>query len=172
MDKNFMRSYIEKFEIVEFEPRYAEAFKELLVVLQAHIASLDSEAVIVLKSNYKEDYYIYIQNEIIKHDGKIFLALCNSEVVGTVVCKIFQGGDEENITTSCPKIGFISDLVVAKNYRGHGVAAKLLQCAEDYFKYKQCKYMRLEVFEPNILAQSLYYDYGFTTLSRYLSKKL
>lgn len=122
--------------------------KDLFVELQEYLASLDKRGVLVLKENYREGYFAYVLEEIQKHDGKIFLAEENGTVIGVIVCKIFQGGGESEFTTSCPKIGFISDLVVAKLKRGQCVGKSLLKRVEEYFAENACDYAQLEVFAP------------------------
>ena len=158
-------------EIMEFEEAHAERVKDLLVELQTHLASLDDRGVIVLKENYREDYFAYLMGEIEKHEGKMFLAKGAEGVVGFVVCKIFQGGGEQDITTSCPKIGFISDLVVTQKERGKGIGGALLTAAEKYFTERECVYTQLEVFAPNMNARRLYEKFGFETNCLYLSKR-
>ncbi len=157
--------------VVEYEETYAEQSKTLLVELQTHLASLDDRGVIVLKENYREDYFAYLMGEIEKHEGRMFLAQGTAGVVGLVVCKIFQGGGEQDITTSCPKIGFISDLVVTEKERGKGIGTALLTAAEKYFAEHECDYTQLEVFAPNTGARRLYEKFGFKTNCLFLSKR-
>lgn len=109
--------------IIEYGDEYAENTKDLLVELQRYLASLDERGVIVLKDNYREDYFRYVSEEVKKHNGKIL-----------------QGGGEENITTSCPKVDFISDLVVTEEERGKGIGRRLLRQVNDYFMQNGCEY--------------------------------
>ncbi len=143
-------------DIIEYDTCYAEEVKDLLVELQSYLASLDKRGVLVLKDNYRDGYFAYVLGEIKEHSGEMFLAQDNDKIIGLIVCKIFQGGGEENFTTSCPKIGFISDLIVKGNMRGKGVGKALLNRAEEYFKRRDCEYSQLEVFAPNIGAYKLY----------------
>lgn len=157
--------------ITEFTVEYTEAAKDLLVELQTHIATLDKRGVIVLKENFRDDYFKFVTEEVNIHSGKIFIAVMDGRAVGIVICKIFQGGGEEDITTSCPKVGFISDLIVMKNERGKGIGKALLAHAEKFFKDSGCEYTQLEVFAPNTQAFELYKKSGFEPLCVYMSKK-
>ena len=157
--------------IVEYSDEYAEAVKDLFVELQSYLAGLDKRGVIVLKDNYREDYFRYVLEELKKHSGRIFLAEENNAAVSCIVCKIFQGGGEDDITTSCPKIGFISDLVVTQTKRGKGIGSALLQRAEKYFAKNDCDYTQLEVFAPNTGAFELYKKSGYKMNCLYLSKR-
>lgn len=157
--------------IDNYADTYENDVKDLLVELQTHIASLDKRKVIVVKSNYRDDYFVYVMQEIEKHSGKIFVAKVDDKICGMIVCKIFQGGGEDELTTSCPKIGFISDLVVKTAYRGQGIGTTLLATAEDYFEQNGCEYTQLEVFAPNTQAAKLYSKLGFEINCCYLSKR-
>ena len=160
-----------KFEITEFADEYADDVKDLLVTLQTHIAELDKRGVIVLKENFREEYFKFVTEEVKKQDGKIFIAVKQGRAVGVVICKIFQGGGEEEITTTCPKVGFISDLAVLKSQRRQGIGKALLAKAERFFKDGGCEYSQLEVFAPNTQAYELYKNLGFEPLCIYMSKK-
>lgn len=157
--------------IIEYRPQYEDKAKDLLVELQEHLVRLDRRGVLVLKENYRNDYFTYVLSECKKHDGKIFIAEENGCAVGMVVAKIFQGGIEDDITTSCPKIGFISDLVVTNEKRGEGIGKTLIREAEKYFFEQQCEYTQLVVFAPNERAFGLYKKLGFAVNSYYLSKE-
>ncbi len=159
------------FHIEEYREAYAEEVKDLLVELQTYLAGLDKRGVLVLKDNYRDGYFNYVLGEVKKHYGKIFIAKKSNRVIGVITCKIFQGGGEEEYATSCPKIGFISDLVVAKSEREQGVGKALLKCAEKYFVENKCDFTQLEVFAPNTQAFDLYKKLGYEVNCFYLSKK-
>lgn len=157
--------------IIEYAENHAEAVKDLLVELQTYLASLDKRGVIVLKDNYRDGYFAYVTEEVQKHNGKIFLSEHCGNIVGLVVCKIFQGGGESEYTTSCPKVGFISDLVVTEHMRGKRIGHWLLREANDYFKQNGCEYTQLEVFAPNAEAFALYKKLGFGINCLYMSQR-
>lgn len=157
--------------IIEYSPIYDEDVKNLLVELQTHLANLDKRGVMTLKDNYREGYFAYVMEEMKEHSGKIFLARLGNKIVGLVVCKIFQGGGESEYTTTCPKIGFISELVVAESLRGNGMGRRLLRQANDFFKQNDCEYTQLLVFAPNVKAFELYKKFGFEVNCLYMSQR-
>lgn len=158
-------------KIIEFEQKYENEVKDLLVELQEYLSSLDKRGVIVLKDNYRDGYFAFVTEECAKHAGRIFIAVENGHAIGMIVCKIFQGGGEDEFTTLCPKIGFISDLVITEDKRGQGIGKLLVKQAEKYFYENGCEYTQLEVFEPNQNAFELYKKLGFGVNCYYLSKK-
>lgn len=158
-------------KIIEYKPRYRNQVKDLLVELQEYLASLDKRGVIVLKDNYRDGYFDYLLSECGLHNGKIYLAVKENYAIGMIVCKIFQGGGEDELTTSCPKIGFISDLVVTETERRKGIGKLLIDYAERYFCENGCNYTQLEVFAPNQKAFEMYNKLGFKVNCYYLSKK-
>ncbi len=157
--------------IIEYSEKYAEDVKDLLVELQTYLASLDKRGVLVLKENYRDGYFSYVTEEVKNHNGKIFLAQLNDAIVGLVVCKIFQGGGESEYTTSSPKVGFISDLIVREDLRGKRIGHWLLREANDFFKANECEYTQLEVFSPNAEAFVLYKKLGFEVNCLYMSQR-
>ena len=159
-------------KIIEYEQKYESEVKDLLIELQEYLASLDKRGVIVLKENYCDGYFAFVAEECAKHEGNIFIAIANGHAIGMIVCKIFQGGGEDEFATLCSKIGFISDLVVTEDKRGHGIGKQLVKRAEKYFYENGCEYTQLEVFAPNKKAFELYKKLDFGMNCYYLSKNV
>ena len=157
--------------IIEFSPEYAEAAKDLLVELQTHISASDKFGIVVMKDDFRNAYFEFLTAEIKKQSGKIFLALKGNRAVGLIACKIFQGGGEADITTVCPKIGFISDLIVTESERGRGIGKMLLERTERYFNDCGCDYAQLEVSARNTVAAELYDKAGYEPYCVYMIKK-
>lgn len=158
-------------KIIEFKEEYTEAAKDLLVELQSHIARLDKRGVIIVTDSFRDGYFNLVSEDVKKQNGKIFIALTDGSAIGLAICKIFQGGGEAEVSSTCPKTGFISDLVVTENLRGRGIGSLLLKRCEEYFKGCGCEYTQLEVFAPNTRAFELYKKSGFEPLCIYMSKK-
>ena len=159
-------------KIVEYDKKHINTVKDLLSELQEYLVKLDSRKVLVLKDDYRDRYFEYVTEDVKNNHGKIFIAENGNRAVGLVICKIYQGGGEQDITTACPKVGFISDLVVKETERGKGIGKLLISEAEKYFKSKACEYSQLEVFAPNKNAFELYKKLGYGVLLQYMSKKI
>ena len=77
-----------------------------------------------------------------------FVALFNNQIVGFV---IFQKTDELSVVS----------IAVNKDFRNLGIATKLMQEGEEYYKKNNFKTISLEVGEKNITAFLLYEKLGF-----------
>lgn len=64
-------------------------------------------------------------------------------------------------TFKCRPILNIHDFAVSPNFRGMGVAHKLLEKVESYARELGCCKLTLEVLEGNSRAQKVYGDFGF-----------
>ena len=158
--------------IRDYAPQDGEDVKDLLVELQRYLVAADKSGVLALTQDYRERYFAYIMEETAAHDGKIIIAEADGEIVGLAAVKIFQGGGEAEITTNCPKIGFISDIVVKEGMRGRGIGGAVVAAAEKYFAEKGCRFSELEVLASNISALGLYKKCGYGVNCHYLLKPL
>lgn len=85
----------------------------------------------------------------------VILAFVELEPVGLAIC--FEGFS----TFACQSLLNIHDIEVAPNYRGRGLAKKLLQKIEELGLVLGCCKLTLEVLEGNTTALSLYKSFGF-----------
>ncbi len=159
-------------EIIEYTPDFEDAVKDLLVELQGHLAAIDPYRIITLRDTYRDGYFTHAMNAVRKHTGKIFLALEEGSAEGVVICLIPPYGEESKLTTTCPKCGFISDLVVTAAKRGKGMGTALLAHAERYFTEQGCEWMQFCVSAYNQSALALYERYGMEKDCYYLKKRL
>ncbi|TQV75198.1 GNAT family N-acetyltransferase [Aliikangiella marina] len=68
---------------------------------------------------------------------------------------------EEFSTFQCKPIMNIHDLVVSVDYRGKGIAKKLLQKVEQIASNRGCCKLTLEVLDGNLVAKNAYFSFGF-----------
>ncbi len=159
-------------EIIEYTPAYETAVKDLLVELQTYLAQLDPDHIIIVSDRYRDDYFAHAMAAVEKHGGKVFLAVCDGRAVGAVICLIPPYGEESKLTTTCPKCGFISDLVVTAAMRGKSIGKTLLTRAETYFAQQHCAWMQFSVYARNTSALTFYEHYGMQKDCCYLKKKI
>jgi len=84
-----------------------------------------------------------------KEPFKFFVAETNGNVIGTTMVSR-QG-----------KVGYISTVMVHPNYRGRGVAKRLLGKAVDYIRKSGMERAVLHVVSTNVPAKNLYTKLGF-----------
>lgn len=66
-------------------------------------------------------------------------------------------------TFHCKPLVNIHDIIVAREYRGHGLSQKMLEKVEQIAIEKGCCKMTLEVLEGNKVARSAYEKFGFAS---------
>lgn len=147
-------------EIVDYDKKYDEEIKDLLVELQEHIANIDREKYNILTSEYREKYFNKTMEEVISYEGKIFLAIDCEKVIGLIV-GLINNEDESTYDFKAPKRGRVSELVVSSSSRSMGIGNALLEKMEEYFKSVGCKGVLIDVFAYNEGAQKFYYRNGY-----------
>ena len=89
-------------EIKEYNDKYKEDVKDLLVELQDYHATLDEQKIMTNVDNYKEEYFNLVYNEIIENEGKIFLTLKDSKVIGLTAYLVDGLPFAHNYVSTCP----------------------------------------------------------------------
>ena len=86
-----------------------------------------------------EVFLFYLENIKKNNNHKIFVIEENDKIIGNITVIL-----EQNLLGDVKKVGHIEDVVVHKDYRGKGLARKLLNFAENYCKNNCYKnYFRL-----------------------------
>ena len=155
-------------KIIEYQEKYAESVKDILVELQEYIVSIDDWHLNIMTPEYREKYF----EKTIKNCSKIYLALDNNNLIGLICGYIVRYDEDDLCDYACPKTGHIEELIVSKNTRNAGVGKQLLNKMEEYFKSVGCEYCHIDVFEPNEIGKNFYFKNNYTTRMRSLSKKL
>ena len=124
----------------------------------------DDNIVRTYKVDEKEEKKI---KKRIKSRKKIFLvAEIDNKIVGLI-----DGYVIENIYYK-EKVSYLDHLCVDKKYRKNEIGSKLIEKFTEVSKKKGAKYIKLNAFENNIPAISLYNKYGFDNYSIYYMKKI
>ena len=71
--------------IIEYDSKYDEQIKDLLVQLQQHLADIDKEGYNIVGNDYREKYFTKTMEEVQKCNGKILLFKDNEKIVGLIV---------------------------------------------------------------------------------------
>ena len=159
-------------EIIEYNSKYDEQIKNLLVELQNYLIDIDNWHTQVILPNYKEDSFKMDLRKINNQNGKIYLAIENNIIIGLIMGIINVPDEIDKLTNDCAKTGSVIELIVKNNIRGNGISKSLLTKIEDYFKSLDCKRINIEVFGPNEKGLNFYLKNNYTIRDYIVSKKI
>ena len=158
--------------IVEYNEKYNEQIKELLIELQNYLIDIDDWHTQVMVPEYKEKYFELDMEKVKMQNGKIFLSIEDELVNGLIVGVVETVDEVDKLTNDCVKTGEVLELIVSKKNRGNGVGKILLNKMEDYFKNIGCIRTNIEVFGPNVSGLKFYEKNGYVVRDVIVSKKL
>ncbi len=159
-------------QIIEYEDKYLEDVKDLLVELGEYIVSIDKDNLEQVHPEYRNKMADIDLEKVKKYDGKCYLAICDNKVVGLIMGIIRQYDEYDYLDYKCPKEGEITELIVSQNIRSKGIGKALMDKIEEYFKSKNCEYVIVDVFAYNENAINFYNKDGYHTRMYTNIKKL
>ena len=146
--------------VLEYDLKYDEDIKDLLVQLQQHLADIDKEKFNIVGDGYREKYFEKTLEEVKKCNGKILLYKDNEKIVGLIV-GLINNDETERYDFKAPKRGRITELIVDKEYRGRQIGKKLLDEMTNYLKSIGCEKILIAVFGYNESAIKFYEKNGY-----------
>lgn len=146
--------------IIDYNSKYDEDIKRLLIELQEFIVSIDEEKYNVINEDYGNNYFNKTMEEVNKYEGKIRLYLDEGKVVGLIV-GLINNEEIDSYDFKSPKRGRITELVVSKEIRNKGIGKLLLSNMEDYLYSVGCKDILIGVFAYNNNAIKFYEKNGY-----------
>ena len=150
-------------EIIEYNDKYLEDVKDLLVELEEYILTIDKDELDQLHPEYRDKMAILDLNEVREYNGKCYLAIEDNKAVGLIMGTIPPYDDNDYLDYKCPKRGEITELVVSSKIRSNGVGQQLMNKMEEYFKSVGCEYIIIDVFAYNEIAIKFYDKQGYHT---------
>ena len=159
-------------EIIEYNNRFKEDVKDLLVELQEYVVSIDKFNLNIVSEKYRDGYFDSVYEDIINGNGKIFLCIDNDKAIGMVAGHIRSYNKTDKLDYKCPMMGVVEELIVSKSVRQSGVGGKLLATMENYFNNKKCEYIMLDVFAYNDIARQFYINKKYEERMITLIKKI
>ena len=159
-------------KIIEYNEKYLEDVKDLLVELEEYILSIDKDNLDQLHPEYRDKMAILDLEEVNKHNGKCYLAIENDKAVGLIMGCIIEYDEYDYLDYTCPKEGEITELVVSKKLRSSGIGKKLMEKMEEYFKDMGCEYISVDVFAYNGRGINFYKREGYHTRMEIMMKKI
>ena len=148
-------------QILEYEDKYLEDIKDLLVELEEYIISIDQDDLDCLHPEYRNKKAILDLDEVKNKNGKCFIAVENDKAVGVIMGIIGTYNEYDYLDYRCPKRGEIIELIVSKKVRSSGLGQQLMNKMEEYFKSVNCEYIIIDVFWYNDLALKFYFKQGY-----------
>ena len=148
-------------KIIEYEDKYLEDVKDLLVELEEYIVSIDKDELDILHPEYRDKMAIIDLEEVQNENGKCFLAIENDKAIGLIMGTIPEYEEYDYLDYKCPKRGVITELVISKNIRGNGIGNELITKMENYFKEQGCEYVLVDVFAYNERGLNFYNKQGY-----------
>ena len=158
--------------IVEYDSKYDEQIKDLLVELQNYLIDIDDWHTQIMLPEYREKYFKMDMDKVKNQDGKIYLEVENNTVNGLIMGVVEEKDDIDKLTNDCAKTGSVIELIVKNNIRGNGIGKKLLEKLEEYFRSINCKRINIEVFGPNKKGLNFYEKNDYVVRDYIVSKKL
>ncbi len=159
-------------EIKEYEDKYLEDIRDLLVELEEYLVSIDEDHLDEIKPDYREKMALIDLREVKENNGKCYVALSDNKVVGMIMGTIIKYSIEDALDYKCPKSGDIIELIVTKKVRTNGIGKLLMQKMEDYFKSVGCEYIHIDAFAYNDLAYNFYSKLGYHARMKNVIKKI
>lgn len=136
-------------QIVEYEDKYLEDIRSLLVELEEYIVEIDKDQLDHVHPEYHEKMALLDLEEVKNNNGKCFLAVENEKVLGLIMGTIIKFSEYDYLDYKCPKEGRITELIVTSKIRSNGIGQSLIDKMENYFKSVGCKYILVDVFAYN-----------------------
>lgn len=148
-------------KIIEYEDKYLEDVKDLLVELEEYIISIDQDNLDQIHPKYRDKMAIIDLEEVKTNSGKCFLAIENNTVIGLIMGIMREYNKYDYLDYKCPKQGEITELIVSKKIRNSGVGQALMDKLEEYFKKENCEYILVDIFAYNDNALKFYHKQGY-----------
>lgn len=159
-------------QIIEYEDKYLEDVKDLLVELEEYIVSIDKDNLDCVHPEYREKMAVLDLEEVKNNNGKCYIAVCNNKVMGLIMGTIIKFDEYDYLDYKCPKCGKITELIISKKARSKGIGQQLMKKIENYFKSINCEYIIIDVFAINTNGIKFYEQQGYHTRGLIDIKKL
>ena len=158
--------------IIEYDKKYDEQIKDLLVELQNYLLDIDDWHTQVMLPEYRENNFKIDMNKVHKQNGKIYLDIENNTVNGLIIGVVEEKDEIDKLTNDCAKTGVVLELIVRNSIRSNGISQALLEKMEEYFKSINCLRINIEVFGPNKKGFNFYTKNNYIIRDMIVSKRI
>lgn len=158
--------------VIEYEKKYLEDVKDLLVELEEYIVSNDKDELDQVHPEYREKMAIIDLEEVSQNSGKCYLAVEDGKAIGLIMGCIFPYDEHDYLDYKCPKRGKITELIVTNKIRSKGIGQALINKMEEYFKSVGCEYVMVDVFTYNDIGKNFYNKKDYHERMKTMIKKI
>lgn len=159
-------------EIIEYDDKYLDDVKDLLVELEEYIVSIDKDHLDQVHPEYHEKMALVDLDEVNKNNGICYLAFENDKVIGIIMGMIPPYNEYDYLDYKCPKRGEITELIVTNKIRSNGIGQKLINKMEEYLKSVGCEYVIVDVFAYNEIGKKFYSKNDYHARMETMIKKI
>ena len=159
-------------EIIEYDDKYLDDVKDLLVELEEYIVSIDKDHLDQVHPEYHEKMALVDLDEVNKNNGICYLAFENDKVIGLIMGMIPPYNEYDYLDYKCPKRGEITELIVTNKIRSNGIGQKLINKMEEYLKSVGCEYVIVDVFAYNEIGKKFYSKNDYHARMETMIKKI
>ena len=147
--------------IIEYEDKYLEDVRDLLVELEEYILTIDEDNLDQLHPEYREKMALIDLEDVRNYEGKCYLAIEDDKAIGLIMGNIPPYDEHDYLDYKCPRRGVITELIVTQKIRSNGVGKALMEKMEEYFKNQECEWVLVDVFAYNKNAIEFYSRRGY-----------
>ena len=148
-------------QIIEYEDKYLDDVKDLLVELEEYILSIDEDNLDQIHPDYRDKKALLDLQEVNENNGKCYLAIENDKAIGLIMGIIRKYDENDYLDYKCSKEGEITELIVTNRIRSNGIGQELMNKMEEYFKSVGCEYVLVDVFAYNKKGIDFYDKQGY-----------
>ena len=159
-------------KIIEYEEKYLEDVRDLLVELEEYIISIDKDELDQLHPEYREKMALLNLEEVNNYNGKCYLAIEDDKAIGLIMGCVPTYDEFDYLDYKCPKRGEITELIVTSKIRSKGVGQELMNKMEEYFKSIGCEYIIVDIFAYNETGINFYNKKGYHSRMETMIKKI
>ena len=151
-----------------YRPEYLSALQNFIQTIQDTEASLVKGLTPGLE--IREWYSKHLLDSVAARQGVILMAMAGAEPAG-FVC-VWVEDDDNLVLDAVRKSAYISDICVGTNWRRMGIAAQLLNAAENHMRSLGCRRIRLCAKSGNLAAIKCYEQQNYESYEIVLAKSL
>jgi len=158
--------------IIEYEEKYLDDIKDLLVELEEYIVSIDKDNLDTIHPEYREKMAIVDLEELERNEGKCYLYIENGKALALIMGYVRPYDKYDYLDYKCPRAGNITELIVSQKLRSKGIGQELINKMEEYFKSINCEYVLVDVFAYNQNAFNFYSKKDYHSRMHTMIKKI